>query len=334
MNTLNSDRITLAPMEGLADDILRDILTRAGAYDWCVTEFVRVSATAMPASSFHRVCPELRCGARTRAGTPVRVQLLGSDPDLLARSSAVLARLKPAGIDLNFGCPVPLVNRNGGGAALLAEPEQLYRIAVSVRQAVPDAILVSAKMRLGIDDTLRAVECAQAVEAGGVQEVTVHARTKADGYRHPARWACVAPVREALRIPVVANGDIWCAADYQAIRAVTGCSDVMLGRGAVADPLLSRRLRCGEVSVQEGDWEIIAGLLTDFWQQVQRKVLPNQSPGRLKQWLGMLRQTYPQAGSLFIAIRELRRAEAVTPILQRHLPRTTWSETEIEEWAA
>ena len=146
------DQIALAPMEGLADDILRDILTRAGTYDWCVTEFVRVSATVLPAASFLRVSPELRNAARTQAGTPVRVQLLGSDPALLAANAAVLARLKPAGIDLNFGCPVPLVNRNRGGAALLDDPELLRRIVARVREVVPAEIPVTAKMRLGIED--------------------------------------------------------------------------------------------------------------------------------------------------------------------------------------
>lgn len=314
-------RIVLAPMEGLADDILRDVLTRTGAYDWCVTEFVRVSSTVLPAASFLRVCPELKRASRTRAGTPVRIQLLGSAPDLLAATAAGLARLAPAGIDLNFGCPVPLVNRNRGGAALLDDPELLYRIASEVRKAVPAALPVTAKMRLGIDDTQRAVECAQALEAGGVQDVIVHARTRVDGYRPPARWECVAPIRTALGIPVIANGEVWNAADYRDIRAATGCTDVMLGRGAVADPLLSRRVRTGAGADHlAADWEIVAGLIADFWRQVQNKVLPSQAPGRLKQWLGLMRRAYPQAETLFLGIRELRRAEAVSAVLQRQLP--------------
>lgn len=319
------DQIALAPMEGLADDILRDILTRAGTYDWCVTEFVRVSATVLPAASFLRVSPELRNAARTQAGTPVRVQLLGSDPALLAANAAVLARLKPAGIDLNFGCPVPLVNRNRGGAALLDDPELLRRIVARVREVVPAEIPVTAKMRLGIEDSGRAVECAQALEAGGTQELVVHARTRDDGYRPPARWACVAPVRAAVKIPVIANGEVWNEADYRAIRATTGCDDVMLGRGAVADPLLARRIKTGAGADDAperlaADWEVIAGLIVDFWGQVQVKVLPGQAPGRLKQWLVLMRRVYPQAEALFLAIRELRRADAVTTVLQRQLP--------------
>jgi tRNA-dihydrouridine synthase C len=316
-------RIVLAPMEGLADDVLRDVLTRAGAYDWCVTEFVRVSATVLPRSSFMRVCPELGNDSRTRAGTPVRIQLLGSDPDLLAANAAGLAQLAPAGIDLNFGCPVPLVNRNRGGAALLDEPELLARIAATVRQAVPAAIPVTAKMRLGIEDSGRARECALALEAGGVQELVVHARTRDDGYRPPARWECVAPIREALGIPVIANGEVWTVADCRAMRAATGCADVMLGRGAVADPLLSRRIRAGaDAPPAEADWTEVASLIADFWRQVQAKVLPHQAPGRLKQWLVLMRRAYPQAEALFRTIRELRRADGVEAVLRHKLPQS------------
>lgn len=302
-------------MEGLADDLLRDVLTRASQYDWCVTEFVRVSATVMPASVFARISPELKTGSRTRAGTPVRVQLLGSDPDLLAASAARVARLRPAGIDLNFGCPTPLINRNRGGAALLDEPELLERIAAAVRAVVPESIPVTAKMRLGIRDTSRAIECAQALEAGGAEEIVVHARTREDGYRPRVRWEWLARIREAVRVPVIANGEVWTVGDYHALRAVSGCRDVMLGRGAVADPLLASKIRGVCEDVPESNWPRIQAMLLDYWGQVQVKVLPRQAPGRLKQWLMLMRRSYPQAAALFAALRETRHADEVTPIL-------------------
>lgn len=312
-------RLVLAPMEGLADDILRDVLTRAGGYDWCVTEFIRVSTTLLPHSAFMRTSPELKNASRTRAGTPVRIQLLGSDPSLLAANAAHVSKLCPAGIDLNFGCPTPLINRNRGGAALLDEPDLLHRIALAVRSAVPGDIPVTAKMRLGIIDTSRALDCAHALEEGGIQELVVHARTKADGYRPPARWHAVAAIREAVGIPVIANGEVWTIADYQAIRAATGCCDVMLGRGAVADPLLAKRIRAGDAIGSTGDWNAVSAMIQDFWYQVQNKVLPSQSPGRIKQWLGLMRRSYPQAEKLFFAIRELRTAQDVSLVLAEHL---------------
>ena len=149
---LNVDRspaarlILLAPMEGLLDFVLRDILTRVGGIDRCVSEFIRVSGTLLPNRAFLRIVPELENGGCTRAGVPVRAQLLGSDPVCLAENAAKLAGLGPAGIDLNFGCPAKSVNRHRGGAVLLDEPELIARIVAAVRRAVPRSMPVSAKI--------------------------------------------------------------------------------------------------------------------------------------------------------------------------------------------
>ncbi len=311
-------KLVLAPMEGLADDVLRGVLTRAARYDWCVTEFVRVTDAVLPHRCYTRLSPELGKGARTEAGTPVRVQLLGNDPEMLAANAAHLARLHPYGIDLNFGCPTPLVNRHRGGAALLGEPELLHRIAAAVRAAVPREMPVTAKMRLGIDDTSKAIACALALESGGINELVVHARTKADGYKPIRRWEWVARIREAVTLPLIANGEVWTVADWQAIRTASGCDDVMLGRGAVADPLLARRIR-GDADAEptDADWRVIEAMIGDFWSRVQRKVLPAQSPGRLKQWLGLMQRRYPQAERLFRTLREARRSPELSAILQR-----------------
>jgi tRNA-dihydrouridine synthase C len=154
--------LLLAPMEGLVDFVLRDILTRVGGIDRCVSEFIRVSGTLLPERAFLRIVPELRNGGRTPAGVPVRAQLLGSDPGCLADNAARLAALGPAGIDLNFGCPAKTVNRHRGGAVLLDEPELVHAIVAAVRRAVPAPMPVSAKMRLGYNDSARMLDCAHA----------------------------------------------------------------------------------------------------------------------------------------------------------------------------
>ncbi len=150
-------------MEGLLDFVLRDILTRVGGVDRCVSEFIRVTNTELPERVFYRVVPELLNKGLTFSGVPVRPQLLGSDPACMADNAAALARLSPPGIDLNFGCPAKVVNRHGGGAALLDEPELVAKIVAAVRRAVPSNIPVSAKMRLGFNDDSRAEECAIAI---------------------------------------------------------------------------------------------------------------------------------------------------------------------------
>jgi tRNA-dihydrouridine synthase C len=136
---IDPPRILLAPMEGVMESVMRDMLTRIGGYERCVTEFVRVSSTVLPPKVYYRLCPELKQGGRTAAGTPVYVQLLGSDPVLMAANAAVAAKLGAPGIDLNFGCPAKTVNKSRGGATLLRTPEAVYEICSAVRDATPAA---------------------------------------------------------------------------------------------------------------------------------------------------------------------------------------------------
>jgi tRNA-dihydrouridine synthase C len=316
-------KLLLAPMEGLADDVLRTVLTRIGGYDQAVTEFVRVSGSLLPNRTFTRISPELLHGGKTPSGTPVVVQLLGSDPECLAGNAERLARLQPPAIDLNFGCPAPCVNRHRGGAALLGEPELLNRIACAVRAVVPAEIPVTAKMRLGIADTSLAIACAQALAEGGAASLVVHARTKEQGYRAPAHWEWVARIREAVAVPVVANGEVWTVGDWQRCREVSGCDDVMLGRGAVSDPYLALRIR-GEAEAlpTPAEWLVLLPHLADYWQGVLQKVEPRHAPGRLKLLLGYLRRTWPEAEALHGLIRPLRVPAEITEALARLTPAT------------
>ena len=322
-NKQAAGRLFLAPLEGLADCVLRDVLTRLGGYSGAVTEFVRVSGSVLPERTFRRISPELANGGCTPSGTPVVVQLLGSDPHFMAENAAQLALLRPVGIDLNFGCPAPTVNRHGGGAMLLDTPELLCAIASAVRQAVPAMIPVSAKMRLGVSDTQRTLACAQALEAGGVASLVVHARTKIEGYKPPAHWEWVARVREVLAIPVVANGEVWTVEDYWRCREVSGCADVMVGRGAVADPFLARRIALVAAGVavssaRTADWLELQPLIAKFWRQVQGRVEAKHAPGRLKQWLNALRQVFPEAEALYWAVRPMRGLEETSALLRQH----------------
>lgn len=304
-------RILLAPMEGLADNLLRGVLTDIGGYDWGICEFVRVSNSVLPVKTYERICPELLTGGKTAAGTPMRVQLLGSDPHFMAENARRLVTLNPAGVDINFGCPAPTVFRHRGGSALLGEPELLHEIVSAVRAVVPVDIPFTAKMRLGIDDTSRAVDCALALQAGGVDELIVHGRTKVDGYRPPARWEWIDKVRAAVNIPLIANGEVWTAEDFRNCQQVSGCADIMLGRGVIADPLLPRKVR-GE---ETGGWaEVVPGVAA-YWLGVRHKVVPEHAGGRVKQWLALLRRTYPEAEVLYQTLRPIKTAEGIDAAL-------------------
>ena len=327
---MNSPVLLLAPMEGLLDFVLRDILTRTGGIDRCVSEFVRITHTLLPRKTYERIVPELLNGGRTRAGVPVRVQLLGSDPECLADNAAIAADLGAHGIDLNFGCPAKVVNRHGGGAALLEDPALLRRIVETVRRAVPAQVPVSAKMRLGLHDDRRAEECALALAEGGAEELVVHARTKADGYRPPAYWDRIHDICEVVRIPVIANGEIWTLDDALRCRAASGCTGLMLGRGMVRDPGLARLIRARDQQSEDTsqlEWEELMPQIADFWHLVRISLDRKKHAGRIKQWFNFLRQRFPEAEMAYQMLRSIDdpalidqwvAAQTGTPIFKRN----------------
>ncbi|MFN4116685.1 MAG: tRNA dihydrouridine synthase [Inhella sp.] len=286
-----------------------------------VSEFIRVTDQLLPRRVFTRIVPELLSGGRTQAGVLVRPQLLGSDPAVLAENAARLAELSPSGIDLNFGCPAKCVNRHRGGAILLDEPELLHAIVAAVRRAVPAQIPISAKMRLGVADRSRMLDCATALASGGAAQLVVHARTKLDGYKPPAHWHEVARIREAVAIPVVANGEIWTLQDALQARRESHGDALMLGRGAVADPLLAARIAAHDAGrVQPGtDWPSLAPALFSYWRRVRQQVAPKHQAGRVKQWLHYLRRCHADAEPVYQRLRTVAHPAAFDAALQESL---------------
>ncbi|WP_239995806.1 tRNA dihydrouridine synthase [Nitrincola tibetensis] len=300
--------IYLAPMEGVVDYTLRDILTASGHVDHCVTEFIRVSERLLPVSVFYRMMPELHHGGKTRSGVPVFAQLLGSEPSVLAENAARVVELGAPGVDLNFGCPAKTVNKSRGGAVLLKEPELIHSIVNAVRAAIPSAIPVTAKMRLGYYDKSLAIENAQAIESAGASTLTIHARTKEEGYKPPAHWEWIAKIRDHVSLHLVANGEVWTPEDYRRCKQVSGCADVMIGRGMLANPFLADQIKQGEgvSAASDEKWIALIPLLERYHQQVIDDLSERHVHGRIKQWLSMLKLGYPQASVLFDRIRSER----------------------------
>lgn len=323
--------ITLAPMEGVVDYLLRELLTEVGGIDLCVTEFIRVTDTRFPSSVFYRNCPELHHGCETRSGTPVHIQFLGNNPTLLALNAEKAARLGAKGIDLNFGCPAKQVCRHKGGAILLQEPELIHDIVKAVRQAVPDTVPVTAKMRLGYLDGELAIDNAKAIEDAGANGIAIHARTKLQGYKPPAYWEDIVAIREAISIPVVANGDIFTVEDAERCRTITGCNDIMVGRGVLRDPDLPKAIAASSPlnhDHKEQHWLRSLDILQRFTQKVvQEPTCPDSGhpyginnpkrylDGRLKQWLSMMSKNSGQARQLFDQIKTETCAQGISRIL-------------------
>ena len=308
-------------MEGLLDCVLRDVLTRIGGVDRCVSEFIRITNTLLPERAFIRVVPELLNGGKTPSGIPVRPQLLGSDPNCLADNAARVAGMGCDGVDLNFGCPAKQVNRHGGGAALLQDPEVLYRITRTVRAAVPSHKIVSAKMRLGFDHDQQAEECALALEAGGAGEIVIHARTKADGYRPPAYWPRIADIRARVKVPLIANGEIWNVQDAVRARQDSGCHDLMIGRGMVTNPGLGLALKefdrntseyGGQEPLSELTWQVMLPHLLYFWELVQKRITRKHQTGRFKQWLNFLRKHFVESEVAYLTLRTVNDPQLIS----------------------
>ena len=301
-------------MEGVVDHLMRDMLTRVGGFDLCVTEFVRIVDQKLPQKTFYRLCPELHEGGKTPSGVPVRVQLLGQHPQWLAENALTAVELGSPGVDLNFGCPAKTVNKSKGGAVLLQYTELLHDIVKAVREAVPAHLPVTAKIRLGFEDKSLAIDNAVAIDEAGASELVVHARTKTEGYRPPAYWDWIKKIRANTRLPVIANGEIWSYEDAKRCQEMSGCNDVMIGRGALAMPNLARHIRNNEAPMS---WPELAQLLIDYSGYEIYGDKGRYYPNRLKQWCGYLKRQYPQAEVLFDNIRRLQKADEIVAVLQQ-----------------
>jgi tRNA-dihydrouridine synthase C len=282
-------------MEGVMDAAMRALLSELGGFTFGVAEFVRISQAVPGARVFQKHVPELLHGGKTRTGLPVQVQLLGGNPGLLAQAALASVRAGARAVDLNFGCPARTVNRHDGGATLMQYPNRIRDIVATVRAAVPADLPVSAKLRLGWDNSNAIHVNAERAAEGGANWITVHARTKTQGYRPPAYWKPLAGVRARLRVPVVANGEIWTIDDLRRCRDETGCQHFMLGRGALADPTLGRKaareLGIPGVGMPQSFIGTPAEWLTLFFRYRELCGMSGVSPAyvlcRVKQWLRM-----------------------------------------------
>ena len=316
----------LAPMEGLTDPLMRRILTQIATdlgrpYDWSVSEFIRVTQHVLPAHVFYKYVPELHHDAKTASGTPIHIQLLGSEAQLMAENAAYACELGAPAIDINFGCPAKTVNSHRGGSVLLDEPEVMYDIISAVRHAVPTHIPVSAKIRLGYTDSSRMDDIKAAIAASGADWLTIHARTKTQGYKPPAYWDKIQNFN-TLHIPVIANGEIWNAEHAQNCMVQSGTKHLMLGRGAVTRPDLIAQVDKNQSHQNHQNPENETPLLWEDLIAHQIKFLEGAAKsdvvlvGRYKQWLAMLTKGYSEAKTVWDDIKREKNKAVIIKALQ------------------
>lgn len=218
----------LAPMAGVADRAFREICCEFGA-GYTVTEMVSAKGLCMcdrKSQSLLKISEVER---------PAAAQLFGDDPKFMAEAAVKTLGFKPEIIDINMGCPAPKIAGNGGGSALMKQPELAEKIVETVVGAVD--IPVTVKMRIGWDDeNINCVDFAKRCENAGAAALTVHGRTKVQMYSPPVRPEYISAVREAVSIPVIANGDVTDGVSAKKLLDATGCEAVMVGRGALGRP--------------------------------------------------------------------------------------------------
>ncbi|MBM3989267.1 MAG: tRNA-dihydrouridine synthase family protein [Planctomycetes bacterium] len=221
----------LAPMEGVTEPCFRDLVLARNQPEHLggtFTEFVRVHAAPVPRAIVRRhIGP-------ARHPQPVGVQLMGNDLERLAATARNAVAAGAPLVDLNFGCPAKGAIAGCAGSALLKDPAALERVVRAVASAV--SVPVSAKIRAGYDDASHVEELARAAEQGGAAMLTVHCRTRAEGYCREVDWTRIARAASAVSIPVCGNGGILTHGDFERLRRVTGARFAMVGRGALADP--------------------------------------------------------------------------------------------------
>jgi len=227
--------LILAPMEGVGDRAFRKAMSRVGGFDLAVRDFIRVPRCGhVPSLANAYVANEIE---------PIGLvaQLMGSEPELMGAMAQEIEKKGAPRIDINCGCPSNTVTGKGAGSSLLKDPYFLHEVAKAVVKAV--SIPVSLKMRSGYEDISLFRENLLAAEESGVSYITLHPRTKLDGYGPPARWDLIAEAKSLLKVPLVGNGDILNVADALEMLRQTRCDALMIGRGSLINPFIFHEIK-------------------------------------------------------------------------------------------
>lgn len=273
--------LILAPMEGVGDSCFRKAMASIGGFDEAVRDFLRVPKNA------HVKSLAVEYEADELAPIPLAAQLMGSDPDLMAEMAQEMENRGAPRIDVNCGCPSNTVTGRGAGSSLLKDPEFLHQVAKSVVKAV--SIPVTIKMRSGYEDTTLFKENLLAGQESGARYITLHPRTKVEGYGPPARWDLIAKAKSILKIPLIGNGDILSVQNALDMLRTTKCDALMIGRGSVINPFLFHEIRAhfaGKAYIPE--WDDLKRYLNVYVAEIPAAVPMRVKVNKLKQLFGFL----------------------------------------------
>lgn len=297
-------RLYLAPMEGLGAIEFRKMLAAIGGFDECCTEFIRIPTNPHIASLIKEFNPD------ATSPIPQAAQLMGVNPGHLAEAAFLLAEKGAHRVELNCGCPSNTVTGKGAGSSLLDTPDLLFEILYQMCKKCP--VPVTAKLRIGVDDDLNFIKNIHLVQEAGCKMLTLHARTKKDGYTHPARWDYIKEAKKQLDIPICGNGDITSAESAINMLQKTGCDHLMIGRQAAKDPLIFHRIQSAlkNIPFEENFALLLRGVDVFF-----HEILKRHSPmGSIKQLASYILSQSPELKKEFLTQTYQTPHEAITSL--------------------
>jgi tRNA-dihydrouridine synthase B len=309
--------LVLAPIAGHTDTLFRRAIKALGGCGLVVSELVSTEGmTRQQDRSLHLTRFE-------ESERPIAIQIFGSDPARMAESAVMVQKMGADMIDINVGCPVRKVVKQGGGSSLLRDLPLLGRIFQAVRKAA--SIPVTAKIRTGWDrSSINALEVLRLAEDCGLEALTVHGRARCDLFAGRADWSVIARVKEAAHIPIIGNGDVFEPADAARMFQETGVDGVMIGRGVLSNPWLMRQCHdhlCGK-AVQRASLKEKGEFMISFLRRTSECLPAPVAVGRMKRIGGYLSKGIPGGAHLRAAIHAARSREEILGVIGDFLTRS------------
>ena len=277
--------LVLAPMQDVTDLPFMRVIARHGAPDWFVTEYFRVHPDSVPHPYI------LRSILENQTGKPVFAQMIGRDLPSLLRTAKQLAALPVAGIDLNLGCPAPIVCRKNAGGGLLREPEEINRLLGHLRDAIDGRFTVKTRVGYASEDEFSRL--LEIFHRHGIDGLTIHGRTVKELYQTPVHPECVRMAVETMSCPVIANGNVVDVATGLAYHARTQAAGLMIGRGAIRNPWIFTQLKAAFTDGEPPapSHRDLLGYVMELYEELAsetRKFIPNAHVQRMKKTLAYI----------------------------------------------
>lgn len=305
--------LILAPVAGHTDSLFRQVIKNLGGCGLVVSELVSTEGMTR-----HQVRTE-HLTRFDESERPISIQIFGSDPARMADSAAMVEALGADIIDINVGCPVKKVVRQGGGSNLLRDLPLLEKIFAAVRKAI--RIPLTVKIRSGWDrKSINAIEVLKLAEGCGVEALAIHGRTRCDLFTGKSDWNTIAQVKEQAKIPVMGNGDVFTPEDAERMFRETGVDGIMMGRGVLSNPWLIRQSwdhLCGIEAKQVSSAEK-AEFMISFLNRIRLESPAPAALGKIKKIGGYLSKGFPGSAHLRAGIHESHTLEEVFRVIEEY----------------